>query len=548
MRGKIVNLCIGFMNIVFGILLLIFTIYVPQDITLLTVQENTVRTANLFGIYFVLIAVFGLDLIQYINNLKNKTFKAGYMFSLFVISFIFIKQPAIAIFPLVSGLIIVYKSLKENLVEIDSTMAISLTLIIMALTVVLAGISLSYKQIGNHIKDKENENEQPFVSTYFRYITELGINDIYINVKKDGKYGYINPRGETVIDFKYDYASPFVRIEQYGKHFDIALVCENGSSYIILKNQRVVMSYRSESSDENYGAKAKELENIYYNTLEQKGDMITEAPKIINNMSKAPVYQEDKSYVNYTYRYDYDDEYDLIVTKSNLGLGDKYELAKKDNLDIRITLDADQLDYDENYLYLFNNRTIPFYNLSNREQGWFTNYGKKEIMTGKAQILDVFDGKILIKNYNTKTVYFINDNGEMISPTYKSIYVLQDKSRYIVKNNNGKYSVINSDYTKAFENEYDLIDPYLANYGLYIVQNLDNVIDFNDYGYAKMTLNLVDAEGNIIMDGIEQIYGNYYEILSDKSIAYSSRYGMALDEMKTIQYEFVGDRFYKIYK
>ena len=52
-----------------------------------------------------------------------------------------------------------------------------MTLVIMAVTVILAGISLSYKQIGNHIKDKENENEQPFVSTYFRYITELGIDD-----------------------------------------------------------------------------------------------------------------------------------------------------------------------------------------------------------------------------------------------------------------------------------------------------------------------------------------------------------------------------------
>ena len=113
MRGKIVNLCLGMMNIVFGALLLIFTIYVPQDITLLTVQENSVRTVALYGIYFVLVAVLGLNLIQYINNIKNSTFKTGYMFGLFILSFIFIKQPAIAIFPILSGLMIVYKSLKE---------------------------------------------------------------------------------------------------------------------------------------------------------------------------------------------------------------------------------------------------------------------------------------------------------------------------------------------------------------------------------------------------------------------------------------------------
>ena len=169
-------------------------------------------------------------------------------------------------------------------------------------------------------------------------------------------------------------------------------------------------------------------------------------------------------------------------------------------------------------------------------------------MTGKAQILDFFGDKILIKNYNDKTVYFIDENGEMKSPAYKSIYILQDASRYIVKNNNGKYSVMLPEHVRAFEGEYDMIDPYLSNYGLYIVQNLDGVVEFNDYGYAKMSLSLLDAEGNVMMDGIEQIYGNYYQISSDKSVAYSSRYGMVLDQMKTIQYDFVGDKFYKIYK
>ena len=308
------------------------------------------------------------------------------------------------------------------------------------------------------------------------------------------------------------------------------------------------MSYRSESSDENYGAKTQELRDIYYNTLEQTEEIATEAPKITNNISRVPVYKEESESNNYTYRYDYNDEYDITVTKSNLGLGDKYELAKKENLDIRIRLDASQLAYDDNYLYLFSNGTIPFYDFSNREQGWFTNYGKKVSMIGKAQILDFFGDKILIKNYNDKTIYFIDENGEIQSPAYKNIYILQDESKYIVKKTNGKYSVIYPDYNKVFEAEYDMIDPYFANYGLYIVQNLDNVIEFNDYGYAIMSLKLIDIDGNFIIDGIEQIYQNYYQISSDKSIAYSSRYGLILDEIKSIQYDFAGDEYYKIYK
>lgn len=546
MRGKIVNLCIGFLDILFGVLILVYTLNVPQDQTLLTVQENSVTRIILFAIYGVLAVVFAINLIQYYNHVKDNTFKTGYMLALFVISFIFIKQPAIASFTILAGIIIVFNSLKENLVEIDSTTAISVTVLVMAAIVLLMGLSLSYKQVGNYIKDKENENETEFKPTFFKYITELGIDDIYINVKKDGKYGYINQNGDVVIDFKYDYASPFIKIAQYNKIFDIALVCIDGSSQIILKNERLVMSYRTESSDDNYAAKMQELENVYKQILGQGTEMETEVPYITSNIAKAPVYAEEFD-TEYTYRYDYNDEYDVIITKSSLGLGDKYELAKKDNLDIRIRLDANNLAYDEHYLYLFSNGTIPFYDLSNREQGWFTTYGKKTSMTGKAQILDFFEDKILIKNYNDKTVYFIDSNGEMQSEAYRNIYVSKDKERYIVKTINNKYKVIDKAYNKVIENEYDVLDPYLANYGLYIVANVEDDIEFNDYGFAKMNFSIINANGDVLIDNVEQVYKNYYQISNDKSVAYATRYSQFLDNLKSIEYHFVGDNFYSNY-
>lgn len=231
--------------------------------------------------------------------------------------------------------------------------------------------------------------------------SNFGIDDIYINVKKDGKYGYINQNGDVVIDFKYDYASPFVPITVYNKRFDIAMVCENGSTKIILKNERKVMSYRTESNNENYEAKEKELKDIYTNVLKQTDDFRYEYEEVNENINKVPAYYEIST--QYTYRYDYNEEYDLIVTQSNLGLGDKYELAKKDDLNIRIALDAENLDYDTSNLYLFSNGTIPFYDINNKSQGWFTSYGKKETMEGNAQILDFIDDKILIRDYNRRT-------------------------------------------------------------------------------------------------------------------------------------------------
>ena len=434
-------------------------------------------------------------------------------------------------------------TLKDNVIDIDSTTGISVVgMIIVAISIAIA-VTVFYKNIGAYVKDKENENNLEYKNDYFKYITELDISDAYINVKKDGKYGYINQNGDVVIDFVYDYASPFVTITVYNKDFQVALVCQDETSYIILKNQRKVLSYRSESSSENYEAKLKELSDIYTNTLGQGGQMKTEIEKKTDNMKKAPRYEELSD--EYTYRYDYNEEYDIIVTQSNLGLGDKFELAKKNNLNIRMNLDCTNIDYDEDYVYLYSNSSIPFFNVASREQGWFTSYGKKNTMTGKAQILDFIDDKILIRNYNDHTIYFINEDGDILSDVYKDIYIAND--RYIVKNSNDKYMVIDKEFHKVFEDEFDIIDPYLVEYGIYICANTDKAIEFNDYNFAEINWKLLNYNGQTIMDGVNQIYGNYYQISNDKTIPYVTRYEEFLNKIKDIEFHFAGDKFYEVY-
>ena len=547
MRGKVVNISIGLLNILLGIVIGVFTFIVPQDITLITVQENQVRTYILIAIYAVIGVLILFNLIEYFIHRKDGEVRNDYIFSLFMLSFIFIKEPLIAILPIVSGIFIISKTIRENLVEVNSMFAISIAILLATAMAISMVCSVFYSQIGTYIKDKENEDEQAYKSDYFKYVTELNeapYNEPYINIKKDGKYGYITTSGQEVIGFEYDYASPFIQINVYDKKFEIALVCKDGQSIVILKNGRKVLTYRSESADENYNAKIQELQDLYNNTFKQEGTMQYEINKITNNISKVPVYAED-SEKDYTYRYDYNVEYDLIVTKSNMGLSDKYELAKKDNLNVRITLDCNAISYDENFAYIFSNGTIPFYDLNKREQGWFTGYGKKVTMSGKAQILDFFDDKILIRNYNDHTIYFIDSKGNILSEIYKEIYVLTD--RYIVKGENNKYKIIGKDFQKIFENEYDYIDPYLVNYGLYIVGNTSDGVEFNKFNYAKMNLSLINSNGETIMENIEQIYGNFYKISNEKNKSYATRYTEFLENVKSIEYNFVGDNFYKEY-
>lgn len=544
MRGKIVNLCISIMNILFGILIILYTIIVPQDKALLTVQEDYVVGNILIAIYIIMFIISIIDLIQSYHHKSDTVFNTGYIIGFFSISFLFIKQPAIAFFNIVCGLIILIKSLKENLVELNSTTAISISIVIMSAIVIIGAITLNYDTLGKHIKDKENKNELSYVDDYFKYVTELNIEDKYINVKKDGKFGYINQNGEIVIDFKYDYASPFIEITAYDKKFYVALMCEKGSSYIKLKNERTVLSYRSESSDDNYKAKLEELQNIYKNTLKQKDDMKYEISEITNNIKKAPVYNETPT--GYTYRYDYNNEYDLIVTQSTIGLGDIYEFAKKDDLDVRIKLNTSALDYDSNYLYLFSNRSIPFYEISKSNQGWFSSYGKKNEMTGKAQILDFFDERILLRNYNNNTVYFVDSSGKKLSDVYGDIFVIGD-GRYVVRTEENFFQIIDNEYNNILEREYASINTRLATENLFLVLDTTENIKFNDYNFAILNWNLINSNGDIIFENIEQVYDQFYELPKDKK-KNEENYFEFEKNLKDLKYDFVGDKFYKEYQ
>ena len=188
MRGKVVNISIGLLNILLGISIGVFTYIIPQDMTLLTVQENSIKGYILIAIYAVMAMLIFINLIEYIIHRKDGDIKNGYLFSLFSLSFIFIKEPIIALLPIVAGFMIINKTLRENLVEVNSMFAISIVIVIATCMAILIGGSFFYKQIGTYIKNKENENELAYKKDYFKYITELTeepYNEPYINIKKE---------------------------------------------------------------------------------------------------------------------------------------------------------------------------------------------------------------------------------------------------------------------------------------------------------------------------------------------------------------------------
>ncbi len=86
----------------------------------------------------------------------------------------------------------------------------------------------------------------------------------------------------------------------------------------------------------------------------------------------------------------------------------------------------------QNNLYVYSNGFLPFYKQSENIQGWYTKNDSKELNLKKyIQILEFYDDNILIKDYDNNIVYFADELGNQISPSYKDIFVLDDA--YIVK-------------------------------------------------------------------------------------------------------------------
>lgn len=544
MKGKFVNFCMVILNLILGVGILIYTLKIPSEITELTVQEYNIVNIIKIVIYVGLGLTNLLNVIHYFVNDRDGVRKTGYLLAVFSLSFIFIKKWPICIFSFLASLIIFISTVREHWIETSSITVISIIGIISVILIVPTVSCFFYKNLGAYILKKGNEHELSYKNGYFKYITELDIDEAYINVKKGGKYGYITPSGKTVIDFKYDYASPFVKIRMNDKNFQVALVCEDGTSQIIMKNLRKVMSYKSESMDEDYEAKIKELENIYYNTLEQTGEMEFEVDTNYNSSYKILAYenQEEEGIT----RYNYNDEYDILVSHSSLGYGDSYDLVKKGENSFKLSLDCEHLDYDDKYLYIFSNGTIPFYDSSSNKQGWFTKNGNKIILKGGAQILDVFDDKVLVKDHTKNIIYFMNGNNEILSENYKEIFIC-GYDRYIVKNSKNKYMVIDSNFQKVFDSEWDFVDTSLAQVGVFVFGNIkDWEAKFNDYDFAEnMNLTMIDYMGNVLLENVEQSYNKYYEISKDDKKSYSEKYNEFLDGLKVMKYDFIGDKFYK---
>ena len=539
MKGKKTNIFLGILNIILGLFLIMYVWYMLHNNKLeLTRHQRFVMNIEHNIIFGISVVICFINFVFSIFNMKKGYYFVFYLFSLVGIITFFTPSYIYPIFTIISGILIIRTLSKNNYIEKDNFFASTIIIIMMGI-IGLSAISLSqYKKIAEYIKKREDINLTAYNPEYFKYVEEIPDKSIYINVKLNGKYGYINKSGETKIDFKYDYATPFYKIRAYDKTFELAAVSTKNTTDVIMKNERKVMSYNSEYANEDHEGKRDEFVKILKDVIGEKNPELEVSNKY-NGFATRNIYEDTKN--SNEKRYQFTDKYDVLIQKSEITEKEIYTLVTKRDLlknskskGDYIKLNAEQLIHDDNYLYVYNNGFLPYFSPSKKEQGWFNLQGKKYTLNNNVQIEVFEDKRLAIKRKPRKITYFASNEDEdlkAISPIYKE--VIPDGDNYIVKNMNEKWQIVDKNFQPRTKLEYDIFISTLITEGIYIFANIDNGIEIDDYGYAKLRYTMIDRNLNVIGTNLEEMYNFNIKYLNRNSDEEYRRY---IEKLKDPRY------------
>ena len=543
MSGKKVNTTIGITIILMAIYLIILPINIDNKLELNRYENIIVNFLELNK--YILVLVLSLTSIVFaIGNRKENGLRNSYLlFPIVILSFI-LPYKAIYMIGLLSGILVVYFTNKKNYVAIDSYFIFSLFIILATYIAALFVSTFFIDRISLVIK-KEIESNIGIIEykeDFFQYISPIDEGEyVNLNIEKDGKkyFGYIDKSGNTKIPFDYDFATAFYEIEAYDKNFVIAAVSTEEITEVIMKNKRVVMSYISEYESYDYGKKTEEFEKIIKKVFGEK-EVRTEIAKGSTNIITKEVAPKERNQ-EYTYKYRLNTEKDVLVYESAVGNPTKYVLRNSKEPYAEMKLETEHLMYNEKHLYTFKNNTIPFYDRDKNEQGWFMEDGEKITLNGNAQILDIEEDKVLIKNHSKNTAYFIDYNAKVISPIFRDVIV--DENRYLIRTMSDKWMITDKSFKKVFNEEFDVIDTSLLSVGIYLLANLPEELPFNEYNYLELDYMVVTRSGHVILNRSNQVFDIQNQFTGD--LNNEEDIEEFIDGLKSIKYINFGDRFYK---
>ena len=505
MKRETENKIVACANIMIGITILLLE-FIMKNFNRNLIKNMSVKPFTLYFQYeekivqvllqivpLVIIILIGIvNLYIIIRNRKSKLFAINYALLCILImvwSFLGLSDYIFLVLFIVLGILALVQGIKRKNYNITKKYISIASIIIMGLCFAVVVFILTYPLINKVIYGHDKNEIIPDKI----FVVQDTNDDVYINVERNNKYGYINQYGKIVIDFKYDFATPFMQVEDNGNKYSVAIVVEKEMTELIAKDGTKIAVYRS-IVNENSG-KWNELGSI----LAKNGFFGSPVGLYCDFFPNKPISLETyDGYISYPIKYPiiykYTDTYDVVETIQDDDTT-KYELVNKNNENDRITLDCEVLS-----MQLFSNGSIPFFSTSIGEQGWFSSDGTKHtIKVANVRILDVTENNILIKDYNKNCNYFINYSGNIISEDYKEIMFISE-DRYIIQDENNKWFIINSSFQKL-TNEYDSINSYwLSRIGLCICSDVQGT----QTSPQSINFELVDLNGNKVGNGYFQ--------------------------------------------
>ena len=141
MKGKKTNVFLGILNIMLGILLIIYVFYMMSNNRLeLTRHQRFVINIQHNIIFGVTIVVSIINLIFSLFNMKKGYYFVFYLFSLVGLVTFFALSYIYLIFVIGSGILIIRTLSKNNYIEKDNFLASTIILIMMGVLVVARDI------------------------------------------------------------------------------------------------------------------------------------------------------------------------------------------------------------------------------------------------------------------------------------------------------------------------------------------------------------------------------------------------------------------------
>lgn len=392
---------------------------------------------------------------------------------------------------------------EKHIVESSSRKIINIVLyyVLQLLLVVGFFLMIISSLLITKVNEAKWENELSKLYNNIETLQGSTIEDIYIPVEKNYKYGFINESGQEKIHCEYDRVSYFNEVEINNTTYYIALAKKDNKFYILSKgNDNIAISTDLEKYlrtiyehlDNNVTKSMNEngdYRNGYLQSFEfllqvsTRGEMKLSqqtVEKDNNNeiilsernskyyynsknysMLIEPIYneQEETDYDSYYEDYYDEDENTYYLSSENT----KYNVTiTKNNGETESSIVyLPGLNESETTLKTFSNEYIEFEDEEGTRKGWYDDNGNKTTIPNNYTIEDIKDGKAILQKDNTKDTdiklerhfIIIDMTGKtLLKTTALDIY----DNIYLVKNNNNKMVLIDKDL-QEISNEYDKI-------------------------------------------------------------------------------------------